>query len=66
MNKQNRDCEQRPWLRFYVVYDNDLSIQSALLNDPRSINAANNATIVLDRMVRNGRRGWIARQLKRL
>jgi hypothetical protein len=52
----NRDCEQRPWVRFHAVVDSDrLYKLGELTHAVRLMNAAVATTIVLDRMVRWGR-----------
>lgn len=57
-----------PWCRFGFVHDiNDhiTSIKSGLLTI-EEVNAASGATIIIDRMLRNGRSSWRRKMLNAL
>lgn len=60
-----RDIETRGWARFAYVCDiNDTLVAMASGNlTAKEVNAASSATIIIDRMLRNGRSRWRTRML---
>ena len=55
-----RPIERTGWIRFAYVCDVEdftISIRRGIL-EPDEVNAASNVTIIIDRMLRNGRAGW--------
>ena len=63
-----RTIERTAWIRFAYVCDVEdltISIRRGVL-DVEEVNAASNATIVIDRMLRNGRSNWRRRMLNTL
>jgi len=56
----NRSCERRPWERFKFVgiSDRTYKMSDKTMLGPHEVNATANATIIIDRMMRDGRVGW--------
>jgi hypothetical protein len=66
MDAKQRNCEQRQWVRFAWIGEHDGALRvncRETSNDltVEEINAACNCTIILSRMVRQGRNEWVKR-----
>lgn len=61
----NRLCERRPWerFRFVGISDRTYKMSDTEMLVPLEVNAAANATIIIDRMMRDGRVKWRTRLL---
>jgi hypothetical protein len=57
---QVRACERKPWARFKFVGMSDrvYAMSDKDVCGPMETNAAANATIIIDRMLRDGRVKW--------